>query len=156
MLRAYVLGFGGSWVFHLLSLVEFCNNNILSFLCGDVLRLRHFIVETVMCQFMWDCEVGEGQLIANCVSAREDFGEDLANLRIRPLKCAWDLSSSKGVVRFGNEGRKLAPRFISEGGPFEIIRKSQALWPIVPLDEIRVDAKLNFVERAVEIFRGKE
>ncbi|GKC78066.1 putative reverse transcriptase domain-containing protein, partial [Tanacetum coccineum] len=45
----------------------------------------------------------------------------------------------KGVVRFGKKG-KLAPRFV---GPFEIIEK--CLW------KIRVDAKLNFVEKPLEI-----
>ncbi|GKE97760.1 hypothetical protein Tco_0021111, partial [Tanacetum coccineum] len=50
----------------------------------------------------------------------------------------------KGVVRFGKKG-KLAPRFV---GPFEIIEKKCLADPTlkVPLDEIRVDAKLNFVE----------
>ncbi|GJX75249.1 putative reverse transcriptase domain-containing protein [Tanacetum coccineum] len=47
------------------------------------------------------------------------------------------VSPWKGVVRFGKK-RKLAPRFV---GPFKIIEK----------DEIRVDAKLNFVEEHVEI-----
>ncbi|GJW57045.1 putative reverse transcriptase domain-containing protein [Tanacetum coccineum] len=86
------------------------------------------------------------------------------------------VSPWKGVVRFGKKG-KLAPRFV---GPFEIIEKVglMAYWldlpeelngvhdtfhvsnlkkclvdPTlqVPLDEIRVDAKLNFVEEHVEI-----
>ncbi|GJZ45109.1 reverse transcriptase domain-containing protein [Tanacetum coccineum] len=82
----------------------------------------------------------------------------------------------KGVVRFKNKG-KLAPRFV---GPFEIIKKvgpvaymldlpeelngvhdtfhvsnlkkclADPTLP-VPLDEIRVDAKLNFMEEPVEI-----
>nr|GEZ75034.1 putative reverse transcriptase domain-containing protein [Tanacetum cinerariifolium] len=45
---------------------------------------------------------------------------------------------------------KLAPRFV---GPFEIIEKKCLADPTlqVPLDEIRVDAKLNFVEEPVEI-----
>ncbi|GJR06434.1 putative reverse transcriptase domain-containing protein [Tanacetum coccineum] len=86
------------------------------------------------------------------------------------------VSPWKGVVRFGKRG-KLAPRFV---GPFEIIEKvgsvayrldlpeelngvhdtfhvsnlkkclvDQTLK--VPLDEIQVDAKLNFVEKLVEI-----
>ncbi|GKD88673.1 putative reverse transcriptase domain-containing protein, partial [Tanacetum coccineum] len=86
------------------------------------------------------------------------------------------VSPWKGVIRFGKEG-KLAPRFVR---PFEIIEKvgPMAYWlefpkkvsgvhdtfhvsnlkkcladPIlqVPLDEIQVDAKLNFVEVPVEI-----
>ncbi|GKC36286.1 putative reverse transcriptase domain-containing protein [Tanacetum coccineum] len=86
------------------------------------------------------------------------------------------VSPWKGVVRFRKKG-KLAPRFV---GPFEIIKKigPVAYWldlhkelngvhdtfyvsnlkkcladPTlqVPLDEIQVDAKLNFVEELVEI-----
>ncbi|GJS22406.1 hypothetical protein Tco_0451038 [Tanacetum coccineum] len=65
------------------------------------------------------------------------------------------VSPWKGVIRFGKKG-KLAPRFV---GTFEIIKK---VCPIayrldlpeeleVPLDEIQVDAKLNFMEEPVEI-----
>nr|GEX28180.1 putative reverse transcriptase domain-containing protein [Tanacetum cinerariifolium] len=86
------------------------------------------------------------------------------------------LSPWKGVVRFGKKG-KLAPKFV---GPFEIIEKvgpvayrldfpeglngvhdtfhmsnfKKCLADLilqVPLDEIRVDAKLNFVEEPVKI-----
>nr|GFB35882.1 putative reverse transcriptase domain-containing protein [Tanacetum cinerariifolium] len=86
------------------------------------------------------------------------------------------VSPWKGVVRFGKKG-KLAPRFV---GHFEIINKVGHVAyrldlpkelngvydtfhalnlkkclpdPIlqVPLDEIRVDAKLNFMEEPVEI-----
>ncbi|GKF36550.1 hypothetical protein Tco_0113308, partial [Tanacetum coccineum] len=86
------------------------------------------------------------------------------------------VSPWKGVVRFGKKG-KLSPRFI---GPFEIIEKVGHVAyrldlleelngvhdtfhvsnlkkclanPTLqePLDEIRVDAKLNFVEEPVEI-----
>ncbi|GJT32759.1 putative reverse transcriptase domain-containing protein [Tanacetum coccineum] len=86
------------------------------------------------------------------------------------------VSPWKGVVRFGKKG-KIAPRFV---GPFEIIksvgpvayriRLSEELNGVhytfhvsnlktcladprlrIPLDEIRVDAKLNFVEEPVEI-----
>ncbi|GJY16722.1 putative reverse transcriptase domain-containing protein [Tanacetum coccineum] len=92
---------------------------------------------------------------------------DYALLKVSP----W-----KGVVHFGKKG-KLAPRFV---GPFEIIEKvgpvtyrldlAEELNGVhdtlhvsnlkkcladptlqVPLDEIRVDAKLNFVEEPVEI-----
>ncbi|GKF46493.1 hypothetical protein Tco_0136295, partial [Tanacetum coccineum] len=86
------------------------------------------------------------------------------------------VSPWKGVVRFKKKG-KLAPKFVR---PFEIIEKvgSMAYWldlheelngvhdtfhvsnlkkcladPTlqVPLDEIQVDAKLNFMEEPVEI-----
>ncbi|GJT31132.1 putative reverse transcriptase domain-containing protein [Tanacetum coccineum] len=86
------------------------------------------------------------------------------------------VSPWKGVVRFGKKG-KLAPRFV---GPFEIIEKVGPVAYMldlpeeldgvhdtfhvsnfkkcladstlqVPLDEIQVDAKLNFVEELVEI-----
>ncbi|GJS80061.1 putative reverse transcriptase domain-containing protein [Tanacetum coccineum] len=86
------------------------------------------------------------------------------------------VSPWKGVVRFGKKG-KLAPRFV---GPFEIIKKvglvayrldlPKELNGVhdtfyvsnlkkyladptlqVPLDEIQIDAKLNFVEEPVEI-----
>ncbi|GKG06891.1 hypothetical protein Tco_0329860, partial [Tanacetum coccineum] len=86
------------------------------------------------------------------------------------------VSPWKGVVRCGKKG-KLAPRFVR---PFEIIKKvgpvayrldlPKELNGVhntfylsnlkkylanptlkVPLDEIRVDAKLNFVEEPVEI-----
>ncbi|GKG42729.1 hypothetical protein Tco_0477027, partial [Tanacetum coccineum] len=84
----------------------------------------------------------------------------------------------KGVVHFRKKG-KLAPRFV---GPFEIVEKvgPMAYWldlpeelngvhdtfyvsnlkkcladPTlqIPLDEIQVDAKLNFVEKPVEILK---
>ncbi|GJS41757.1 putative reverse transcriptase domain-containing protein [Tanacetum coccineum] len=86
------------------------------------------------------------------------------------------VSPWKGVVRFGKKG-KLAPRFV---GPFEIIEKvGHVAYRLdlpkelngvhdtfhvsnlkkclddptlkVPLDEIQVDAKLNFMEEPVEI-----
>ncbi|GKB49849.1 putative reverse transcriptase domain-containing protein, partial [Tanacetum coccineum] len=90
------------------------------------------------------------------------------------------VSPWKGVVRFGKKG-KLAPRFVR---PFEIIKKVGLMAyrlelpgelngvhdtfhvsnlkkcladPTlqVPLDEIRFDAKLNFVEEPVEILKRK-
>ncbi|GJX48114.1 hypothetical protein Tco_0273304 [Tanacetum coccineum] len=86
------------------------------------------------------------------------------------------VSPWKGVVHFWKKG-KLAPRFV---GPIEIVEKVGPVayrldlpeelngvhdmfhvsnlkkcladpTPQVPLDEIRVDAKLNFVEEPVEI-----
>ncbi|GKB00269.1 putative reverse transcriptase domain-containing protein [Tanacetum coccineum] len=141
MLRACVLDFGGSWDVHL-PLVEFSYNN----------------------------KVGKGQLIGpelvQETTEKISVG-DYVLLKVSP----W-----KGVVRFGKKG-KLAPSFV---GPFEIIEKvgpvayrldlPEELNGVhdtfhvsnlkkclvdptlqVPLDEIRVDDKLNFVEEPVEI-----
>ncbi|GJU63386.1 putative reverse transcriptase domain-containing protein [Tanacetum coccineum] len=133
MLRACVLDFEGSWDVHL-SLVEFSYNNT---------------------------EVGEGQLIGP--ELVQETTEKISQIK-------------KGVVCFGKKG-KLAPRFV---GPFKIIEKVGPLAyrldlleeldsdhdPFhvsnlkkcladptlqVPLDEIQVDAKLNFVKDPVEI-----
>ncbi|GJZ17008.1 putative reverse transcriptase domain-containing protein [Tanacetum coccineum] len=122
---------------------------------------------------MW-VEVGEGQLIgpelvyANKRRKPLEFSVcDYVLLKVSP----W-----KGVVRFRKKG-KLAPRFV---GPFEIIEKVDPVAyrldlpeelngvhdtfhvsnlkkclvdPTlqVPLDEIRIDAKFNFVEEPMEI-----
>ncbi|GJV00116.1 putative reverse transcriptase domain-containing protein [Tanacetum coccineum] len=114
---------------------------------------------------MW-VEVGEGQLI----------GPELVQETTKKILQIKDRLKAKCVVRFGKKG-KLAPRFV---GPFEIIEKvghvayrldlPEELNGVhdtfhvsnlkkclvdptlnVPLDEIRVDAKLNFVEEPVEI-----
>ncbi|GKB21122.1 putative reverse transcriptase domain-containing protein [Tanacetum coccineum] len=138
MLRACVLDFGGSWDVHLPL-----------------------------------AEVGEGQLIGP--ELVQETTKKISQIKDK-LKAARDLLSWKGVVRFRKKG-KLVPRFV---GPFEIIEKvgpvayrldlpeelngvhdtfhmsnlKKCLADLtlqVPLDEIRVDAKLNFVEEPVEI-----
>ncbi|GKC90109.1 putative reverse transcriptase domain-containing protein [Tanacetum coccineum] len=121
-------------------------------------------------------EVGEGQLIRpelvqettekiskikDRLKAARDRQKSYVDKRRKPLEFSvgdyvlLKVSPWKGMVRFGKT-RKLAPRFV---GPFEIIEK---VGPVaygldlpeelnVPLDEIRVDVKLNFVEEHVEI-----
>ncbi|GJR42430.1 putative reverse transcriptase domain-containing protein, partial [Tanacetum coccineum] len=125
---------------------------------------------------MW-AEVGEGQLIG--LELLQETTEKVSQIKER-LKAARDLSPWKGVVRFGKK-RKLAPRFV---GPFKIIEKvgpvayrldlPEELNGVhdtfhvsnlkkcladptlkVPLDEIRVDAKLNFIDELVEILERK-
>ncbi|GJW75005.1 putative reverse transcriptase domain-containing protein [Tanacetum coccineum] len=145
MLRACVLDFGGSWDVHL-PLLKFSYNNS----CHSSVRCAPFeaLYDRKFCSpILWD-EVGEGQLI----------GPELV------------------VVRFGKKG-KLAPRFI---GPFEIterinlvayrLRLPEELNGVhdtfhvsnlkkclvdptlqIPLNEIQVDTRLNFVEERVEI-----
>ncbi|GJT43888.1 hypothetical protein Tco_0952603 [Tanacetum coccineum] len=118
--------------------------------------------------------------IKDRLKAARDRQKSYANKRRKPLEfivgnyVLLKVSPWKGVVCFGKKG-KLAPRFV---GPFEIIEK---VGPVayrldlpengvhytfyvsnlkkcladptlqVPLDEIRVDAKLNFMEEPVEI-----
>ncbi|GKA35673.1 putative reverse transcriptase domain-containing protein [Tanacetum coccineum] len=153
MLRACILVFEGSWGVYL-PLVEFSYNNSYHFSvrCApfEALYGRKF-----RSPIMWS-EVGEESSVG-----------DYVLLKVSP----W-----KGMVRFGKK-RKLAPRFV---GPFEIIEKvSPVAYMLdlpeeldgvhdtfhvsnlkkcladltlqVPLDEIQVDAKLNFVEEPVEI-----
>nr|GEV19518.1 putative reverse transcriptase domain-containing protein [Tanacetum cinerariifolium] len=135
MLRACVMDFGGSWDIHLL-LVEFSYNN-------------------------------SYHSSMRCASFEALYGR----------KCHSSiLLEEKGVVCFGKKG-KLAPRFVR---PFEIterispidyrLTKAEELNHIhdtfyvsnikkcladqtlhVPLEEIKIDAKLNFVEEPVEI-----
>ncbi|GJR05998.1 putative reverse transcriptase domain-containing protein [Tanacetum coccineum] len=118
---------------------------------------------------MW-AEVGESQLIGpelvqettekisqikDRLKATCDRQKSYADKRRKPLDFSvgdyvlLKVSPSKGVVRFRKK-RELAPRFV---GPFDIIEKKCLADPTlqVPLDEIRVDAKLNFVEEPVEI-----
>ncbi|GJU22267.1 putative reverse transcriptase domain-containing protein [Tanacetum coccineum] len=115
-------------------------------------------------------KVGEGQLIGpelvqettekisqikDRLKDARDRQKSYADMRREPLEFSvgdyilLKVSPWKGVVRFRKKG-KLAPRFI---GPFEVIEKKCLADPTqqVPLDEIRVDAKLNFVEEPVEI-----
>ncbi|GJV89861.1 hypothetical protein Tco_1533799 [Tanacetum coccineum] len=77
---------------------------------------------------LW-AEVGEGQLIG--LELVQETTEKISQIKDR-LKAA-------RVVRFGKKG-KLAPREC-----LGLINTK------VPLDEIQVDAKLNFVEEPVEI-----
>ncbi|GKD23854.1 putative reverse transcriptase domain-containing protein [Tanacetum coccineum] len=160
--RACVLDFGGSWDVHV-SLVEFSYNNSYhaSVRCAPFEALYG---RKCRSPIMW-AEVGEGQLIG------PELVQETTEKISQGLKVARDC-----VVRFGKK-RKLAPRFV---GPFEIVKKvgPVAYWLVlaeelsgvhdtfhvsnlkkcladptlkVPLDEIRVDDKLIFVEEPVKI-----
>ncbi|GJY47187.1 putative reverse transcriptase domain-containing protein [Tanacetum coccineum] len=165
MLRACALDFRGSWDVHLL-LIKFSYNNSYhsSVRCAPFEALYG-----IKCcsPIMW-AEVREGQLIGP--ELVQETTEKISQIKDR-LKAARDR-----VVRFRKKG-KLAPRFV---GPFEIVEKvgpvayrldlPEELNGVhdtfhvsnlkkcladptlqVPLDEIQVDAKLNFVEEPVEI-----
>ncbi|GJZ34226.1 reverse transcriptase domain-containing protein [Tanacetum coccineum] len=167
MLRAWV-DFGGSWDVHL-PLVEFSYNNSYH----SSVRCASFEVlygRKCRSPIMW-AEIGEGQLLGP--ELVQETTEKISQIKDR-LKAARD--HQKSVVRFGKKG-KLAPRFV---GPFEIIEKvgpvaykldlPEELDGVhdtfhvsnikkcladptlqVPLDEIQVDARLNFMEEPVEI-----
>nr|GEY91265.1 putative reverse transcriptase domain-containing protein [Tanacetum cinerariifolium] len=167
MLRVCVLDFKGSWDVHL-PLVQISYNNsyhssvrCASFeaLCGR--KCRSLI--------MW-VEVGEGQLIGpelvqvttekisqikDRLKATCDSQKSYADKRRKPLEfnvgdyVFLKVSPWKGVVCVGKKG-KVPPRFVR---PFEIIEKKCLANPTLqmPLDEIRVNAKLNFMEESVEI-----
>nr|GEV93201.1 putative reverse transcriptase domain-containing protein [Tanacetum cinerariifolium] len=95
--------------------------------------------------------------IKDRLKAVRDRQKSYADKRRKPLEFSvgdyvlLKVSPWKGVVRFEKKG-KLAPRFAE---PFEIIEKKCLANPTlqVPLDEIQVDAKLNFMEEPVEIFK---
>ncbi|GJU34367.1 putative reverse transcriptase domain-containing protein [Tanacetum coccineum] len=174
MLRECVLDFGGSWDVHL-PLVEFSYNN------SYHASVRYAPFEALYgrkCRspIMWAEIKDKLKAVRDHQKSYADKRRkplefsvgDYVLLKVSP----WI-----GVVRFGKKG-KLAPRFV---GPFEIIEKVgpvayrldllEELNGVhdtfhvlnlkkcladptlqVPLDEIRVDAKLNFMEEPVEIF----
>ncbi|GKA71508.1 putative reverse transcriptase domain-containing protein [Tanacetum coccineum] len=163
MLRACVLDFGGSWDVHL-PLVEFSYNNSYHSSGATFKALYGGKCRSLI---MW-AKVAEGYLIGP--ELVQETTEKISQIKDR-LKAAHDR-----VVRFWKKG-KLAPRFV---GPFEIIKKvglvayrlrlPEELIGVhdtfhvsnlkkcladptiqVPLDEIQVDAKLNFMEEPVEI-----
>nr|GEU64565.1 putative reverse transcriptase domain-containing protein [Tanacetum cinerariifolium] len=177
MLRAYVLDFRGSWDVHVL-LVEILYNNSYhsSVRCAQFEALYG---RKCRSPIMWP-EINDRLKAAldhqkGYVDMRRKPLEfsvgDHVLLKVSP----W-----KGVVRYGKKG-KLAPRFVR---PFEIIEKVglvayrldflkelngvHDMFHVsnlkkclanptlqVPLEEIRVDAKLNFVEKHVEILERK-
>ncbi|GJT51523.1 putative reverse transcriptase domain-containing protein [Tanacetum coccineum] len=155
MLKACVMDFEGSWDVHL-PLVEFSYNNS-----------YHSSVR---------CASFEA-LYGRKLKTARDHQKSYVDKRRKPLEFSvgdhvlLKVSPWKGVIRFGKKG-KLGPRFV---GPFEIteriglvayrLRLPQELNYIhdtfhvsnlkkclaAPLEEIQVDAKLNFVEEPIEI-----
>ncbi|GJS12932.1 putative reverse transcriptase domain-containing protein [Tanacetum coccineum] len=89
------------------------------------------------------------------LQAARDRQRSYANVRRKPLEfkvgdCVMlKVSPWKGVIRFEKRG-KLNPRYI---GPFKIIARKclsdESL--VIPMKELRLDEKLNFVEEPVEI-----
>ncbi|GKE88668.1 putative reverse transcriptase domain-containing protein, partial [Tanacetum coccineum] len=158
MLRACVIDFGGSWDVHL-PLAEFSYNNTE---IGESSLIGPELVQETTDKVV---------LIKEKLKAARDRQKSYANNRRKPLVSPW-----KGVMQFGKKG-KLAPRYV---GPFEILerighvayrlRLPNELSEVhdtfhvsnlkkcladanlhVPLDEIKVDKTLHYVEKPVEI-----
>ncbi|GKC94760.1 putative reverse transcriptase domain-containing protein [Tanacetum coccineum] len=133
MLRACVIDFGKGWDRHLP-------------LVGDAqltgLEIVHETTEKII-------------KIKNHIQDARDRQKSYADMRHKPLefevgdKVMLKVSPWKGVIRFGKRG-KLKPCYI---GPFKILAKKCFVdEPLaIPLDEIQINDKLNFIEEPVEI-----
>ncbi|GJR82761.1 putative reverse transcriptase domain-containing protein [Tanacetum coccineum] len=163
MLRACVLDFGKSWDRHL-PLVEFSYNNSYhtSIKAAPFEALYGRKCRSPVC---W-AEVGDAQLtgptiihettekivqIKSRIQAARDRQKSYANIRRKPMvfqvgdKVMLKVLPWKGVVRFGKRG-KLNPRYVSH---FKKCLSDESL--AIPLEELRVDDKLHFVEEPVEV-----
>nr|GEV14195.1 putative reverse transcriptase domain-containing protein [Tanacetum cinerariifolium] len=125
MLRACVIDFGSGWDKHL-PLAEFSYNNS-----------YHTSIKSVPFEALYE---------------RKCRQKSYADVRRKPLEFktgdrvmvkVWPW---KGVIRFGKRG-KLSPRYI---GPFKILSR---IGPelVIPLDEVKIEDKLHFIEEPVEI-----
>ncbi|GKA91024.1 putative reverse transcriptase domain-containing protein [Tanacetum coccineum] len=167
MLRACVIDFGKGWDRHL-PLVEFSYNNSYhtSIKAAPFESLYGRKCRSPIC---W-AEVGDAQLtgpeivhettkkiiqIKKRIQAAQDRQNSYADRRRKALefkvgdKVMLKVSPWKGVIRFGKRG-ELNPRYI---GPFKILAKKCFVdEPLaIPLDEIQIDDKLNFIEEPAEI-----
>ncbi|GJZ91030.1 putative reverse transcriptase domain-containing protein, partial [Tanacetum coccineum] len=166
MLRMCVLNFEGRWDVHL-PLVEFSYNNS-----------YHYSVRCVPFEALYGRKC-HSPIILKAARDRLKSYADKRRKPLEfsiGYHVLLKVSPCKGMVRFGKKG-KLAPRFV---GSFEIVKKvglvayrlrlPEELNGVhdtfhvsnlkkcladptlqVPLDEIQVDAKLNFMEEPVEI-----
>ncbi|GKC55056.1 putative reverse transcriptase domain-containing protein [Tanacetum coccineum] len=157
MLRACVLDFGGSWDVHL-PLVEFSYNNSYhsSVRCAPFEALYGRKCHS---SIMW-AEIGEGQLIGP--ELVQETTEKISQIKDR-LKAACDRQKSYADKRRKPLEFSVGPVAYWLDFPKELngvhdtfhvsnLKKCLAdLTLQVPLDEIQVDAKLNFMEELVEI-----
>nr|GEW63755.1 putative reverse transcriptase domain-containing protein [Tanacetum cinerariifolium] len=170
--RACVIDFGGSWDVHL-PLAEFSYNNSYHLSIREISLIGPKLVQETTDKVVLIKEIHKAVkdrqkiYVDNRRKSLEFEVGDRVMLKISP----W-----KGVIRFGNKG-KLAPRYV---GPFEILKRighvayrlrlPEELSRVhntfhvsnlkkcledaslhVPLDEIKADKTLCFVEEPVEI-----
>nr|GEU43188.1 putative reverse transcriptase domain, ribonuclease H-like domain, aspartic peptidase domain protein [Tanacetum cinerariifolium] len=139
MLRACVLDFRGSWDVHL-SLVEFSYNNSYHFSvrCASFEALYG---KKCRSPIMW-AEVGEGQLIG--LELVQETIEKISQIKDR-------LKATRGHVAYRLD---LPEELNGVYDTFYVSNLKKCLADPtlqVPLDEIRVDAKLNFMEELLKI-----
>ncbi|GJZ37681.1 reverse transcriptase domain-containing protein [Tanacetum coccineum] len=170
MLRVCVIAFGGSWDVHL-PLTEFSYNNSYhsSIRCAPFKALygRKFLIKEKL-------KAARDRQKSYTDNRRKPLEFEVGDQVL--LK----VFSWKGVIRFGKKG-KLAPRYV---GPFEILKRiNPVAYRLrlpeefgsvhdtfhvlnlkkclaganlhVPLDEIKIDKTLRFVEEPIEIMNRK-
>nr|GEV26043.1 putative reverse transcriptase domain-containing protein [Tanacetum cinerariifolium] len=163
MLHAYVIDFRKGWDRHI-PLVEFYYNNSYhtSIKATPFKALYGRKCRSPIC---W-AEVGDAHLtgpeiihetteniiqIKSRIQAARDRQKSYVDLKRKPMdfqvgdRAMLKVSPWKGVVRFGKRG-KLNPRYIR---PFKKCLSDESL--VIPLDELRIDDKLHFVEEPREI-----
>ncbi|GKA95356.1 putative reverse transcriptase domain-containing protein [Tanacetum coccineum] len=143
MLRACVLDFGGSWDIHL-PLVEFTYNNSYhsSVRCASFETLYGRKCRSLI---VWE-EVGEGQLIGPECSTLWEEGETRTRF-VGPFEIVEKVGLVAYRLRLPKELNGVHDMFYVSN-----LKKCLADPTLqVPLGEIQVDAKLNFVEEPVEM-----
>ncbi|GKD89878.1 putative reverse transcriptase domain-containing protein [Tanacetum coccineum] len=168
MLRACVIDFGGNWDVHL-PLVEFSYNNSyhLSIWCATFEALYGRKCRSPV---LW-AKIGESSLIRpklvqettdkvvlikDKLKVARDRQKSYVDNRRKPLefevgdKVLLKVSPWKGMMRFGKKG-KLTSRCITHSMCQNLKKCFTDANLHVPLDEIKVDKTLYFVEKLVEI-----